>query len=318
MTDPKIEEALRRLAERGTPRGAGRVLDDAARTPVARPFDERSGARSGRRPAAPARYAIAAAVIALVAAGGVAYSLRDGEGTTDVAAGPSNFCETMEASPLNHRDVSWVYVDPEATAEVIEDVGEVLEALPEVESVRYVDRDETFQDFTELFRDDPAMLENVRPEQLPTSYEVRLVDRRAETGRTLKEAMARRPGVYEVKVPTDATTLAAVLVLGASSGDPAVLRGALRSEVVDGSLLLVDDLTEGAAPAAVLRDVDTLADALLVGFETLDRGRRVEALRAKERLVDYIGETCDLDLGVLLDLSNGIVPSDVPRLDEGD
>lgn len=314
MTDPKTDAALRRLAERGTPRGADRVLEDAAGDAAdARPFDDPLGIRPGKRPVSPARYAIAAAVIALVAAGGLVFTLQDDE-TITVASGPSNFCDTMAASPLEQRRESIVYVDPEATAGVIEEVGEVLEALPEVESVRYVDRDETFQNFSELFRDDPAMLENVRPEQLPTSYEVKLVDRRAETRSALREAMLRRPGVYDVQPDFGSPRLVDTLAMGAAGS-------VIRSGLVDGVLLLVDDLGDGAAPDDVLRDVDTLVEVLLDEVELQDREQRVVALRARERLVDYVEEACDLeleDLQGVRDLSNGIVPSDAPRLDEGE
>lgn len=312
MNDPKVDEALRRLAERGTPRGADRVFEDATRDgAVVRPLDRQAAPGSGGRAPSRVRYAIAASVIAVVAAGGVAYTLRDDGDTTPVSAGSSNFCDVMSASALDHSTVAWVYLDPEADAAVVAEVGEVLDARPEVQSIRYFDTDETYQRFTDLFEDDEAMLENVRAEDLPTSYEVQLVDRRADTKTAFRDAVAPAAGVYDVQTGIGGLRVIDLIRLGLGESP-------VRSELVNGVVLHLDDLDDGSAPDEIIQDLDLAAEALIDGFEELDRDRRVEVLRARDRIVSYASETCDLTDPYPPTPDGSAVATTVAEADEGD
>ncbi len=66
--------------------------------------------------------------------------------------------------------VVWLSVD--VTEAQIDETEAVLSALPSVQSLRYIDADETYRDFQEYFRDDPEIIDLVKPEQLPTSFEL--------------------------------------------------------------------------------------------------------------------------------------------------
>ncbi len=66
--------------------------------------------------------------------------------------------------------VVWLHtgIPPEAAG----GVEEILEAMPMVNRLRYIDQEATYQEFTEYFADEPEILELVEPEQLPTSFDI--------------------------------------------------------------------------------------------------------------------------------------------------
>src|SRR5690606_16144535 len=100
----------------------------------------------------------------------------------------------------------------------------------------------------------------------------------------------RTVGVYEVKVGTDAPRVLD-LVAGGVGASP------VRDDLVDGVLLHLDDLDLGSAPVEVVRDLDTVAQSLIDGVDDLDRDRRVDVLRARERIRAYAKAACGLTVG---------------------
>ncbi|GAB3453878.1 permease-like cell division protein FtsX [Actinophytocola sediminis] len=66
--------------------------------------------------------------------------------------------------------------DKECSSEPCAGLRERLEADPAIESVTFRNRDEALVRFKELFEAQPEMLKLVRPEALPASFNLRLVD----------------------------------------------------------------------------------------------------------------------------------------------
>jgi cell division transport system permease protein len=96
-----------------------------------------------------------------------------------------------------------VYVEPGATEAQIEEVRDSLESNSGVASTIYVDRDETYADFRRLFRGQETFLDNVRAEDLPTSFRVRPVDSTVEIVQGLVEYYEEQPNIFEVRAATD-------------------------------------------------------------------------------------------------------------------
>jgi cell division transport system permease protein len=96
-----------------------------------------------------------------------------------------------------------VYLDPDITEPQREEVEAQLTGNPGVERIEYVDRDATFADFRRLFEGQDTILDNVRPEDLPTSYKVEPVDKSVEAIQDLVNLYRRTPDVFEVRAATD-------------------------------------------------------------------------------------------------------------------
>ncbi|MGH2686930.1 MAG: permease-like cell division protein FtsX, partial [Actinomycetota bacterium] len=69
-----------------------------------------------------------------------------------------------------------VFLRDDASPEEIEALGGKIEAIPEVQDVFFEDREQAYAQFQQLFRDNPALVENVDPDAMPQSYRVKLVN----------------------------------------------------------------------------------------------------------------------------------------------
>ncbi len=96
-----------------------------------------------------------------------------------------------------------VYVEPDITEAQLAEVRADLEENPLIERATYVDRDETFALFQELFEDNDVILENVRPTDLPTSFKVEPKDKSADNVSDLATYYRKRTNVFEVSAATD-------------------------------------------------------------------------------------------------------------------
>lgn len=96
-----------------------------------------------------------------------------------------------------------VYVNPEVTEAQLADLEQSLTSNPLVDDATYVDRDATYADFRRLFEGQDTMLENVRAEDLPTSFRVRPTDSSVETVRGLVGYYEEQPNVFEVRAATE-------------------------------------------------------------------------------------------------------------------
>ncbi|MFP3907865.1 MAG: cell division protein FtsX [Acidimicrobiales bacterium] len=91
-----------------------------------------------------------------------------------------------------------VFVNPEAEPAQEQAVREALESSPAVDEWHYVTKDEAYEEFVELFRNTPEMIDAVSPDILPPSFRVVPANPDADAIRALGQQFENRPGVYRV------------------------------------------------------------------------------------------------------------------------
>ncbi|HYZ91878.1 MAG TPA: permease-like cell division protein FtsX [Actinomycetota bacterium] len=77
-----------------------------------------------------------------------------------------------------------------------QDVKRTLEGLDVVRRVSYVSKDEAFKEFKELYRDQPALWENIDADVLPASFRVELAE--PERVDVVRSKLDRNPAVEEI------------------------------------------------------------------------------------------------------------------------
>src|SRR3954454_8883920 len=91
-----------------------------------------------------------------------------------------------------------VFMEPDAAQPQIDAVGRQLAENPQIKSNRYVDHEGAYEEFKVLFADDPTLIENITPADLPTSYKVFLKEGSSSAVLSLTEEFRKQPGVREV------------------------------------------------------------------------------------------------------------------------
>lgn len=87
-----------------------------------------------------------------------------GERTTTTSTGLSACEDRLSA-----------YFEPTATPEQLEDAEAAIRGVDQVSEVEFFDQDETFEEMHDLFAEaSPELLENVDPDDLPSSFRVRV------------------------------------------------------------------------------------------------------------------------------------------------
>lgn len=89
-----------------------------------------------------------------------------------------------------------VFLVDDITEEQQTDVESTLSDLEVVTNVTYVSKEEAFEEFQELYRDQPALTENVDPDVLPASYRVELTD--PQQVALIRSALDRNPAIEEI------------------------------------------------------------------------------------------------------------------------
>ena len=69
-----------------------------------------------------------------------------------------------------------VFLRDEASQGEIDALSQKIHAMPEVQEVFYESKEQAYDRFVDLFRESPALVENVSPESLPASFRVKLHD----------------------------------------------------------------------------------------------------------------------------------------------
>jgi cell division transport system permease protein len=90
-----------------------------------------------------------------------------------------------------------VFLLDDASQEEIETLGRTISEIPEVEEVYFEDREAAYQNYKELFKDQPALLENVGPDAMPQSYRIKLVN--PEDFPVIRARLAGDPAIDEIK-----------------------------------------------------------------------------------------------------------------------
>jgi len=65
-----------------------------------------------------------------------------------------------------------IWFSPTADSQSIEDVSDWLRQHPQVDRYSYVNQEAAYQEFREYYANQPEVIELVKPEQLPTSFQV--------------------------------------------------------------------------------------------------------------------------------------------------
>lgn len=90
-----------------------------------------------------------------------------------------------------------VFLREEITPEQQKDLESAVIAMPEVRDVDYISKEKAFDEYKEMFKDSPAVYENVDPSALPALYRVKL--RNPNNAQAVSSRLEGRPGVDEVR-----------------------------------------------------------------------------------------------------------------------
>jgi len=93
-----------------------------------------------------------------------------------------------------------IYLNPLITQEQRDSILRDLEANPDVreDGITYVDQDETYAEFRDLFQESPELVETVTPEILPPSFRIAPKVQDPDVVQALGEQFDAKPGVYDV------------------------------------------------------------------------------------------------------------------------
>lgn len=136
--------------------------------------------------------------------------LRDAPGGGD---GPDDASPTVgqtlgDALVLGDRNRVIVYVDP-GEDDRLDDLEAEIADRPGVEGTQAADVDATYADFQDLFEGEDVILDDMRPQDLPTS--VTALTDSTEAAEELASWARTRPGVYDVRTADDRSAAAGTL-----------------------------------------------------------------------------------------------------------
>lgn len=94
-----------------------------------------------------------------------------------------------------------VYLLEDVTPQQSEDLEKLISGMPEVKTYKYISKDQAFAEYTKMFEESPALVENVDKGALPASYRIDLKD--AETAEAVSGRVTGQPGVEEVRYGGD-------------------------------------------------------------------------------------------------------------------
>ncbi|MFP5317119.1 MAG: permease-like cell division protein FtsX [Acidimicrobiia bacterium] len=89
-----------------------------------------------------------------------------------------------------------IFMKAEASEQELEAVSRQLEAMPEVNRFRYVDKAAAYEEFRQIFANEPDLRDSLTVEQVPPSY--RVVPKEAEQTRLIGERFDNTAGVLRV------------------------------------------------------------------------------------------------------------------------
>lgn len=239
------------------------ALDAAADGPVPPAWDAIvARVEAGEQVAVPPRHAArwlpVAAAVALVA-GGVVLAVRAADDPDPAASDDATYCEAL-ARPARAGIGVMVYLDPDVTAEDVDRVRAAIEATGVAQDLEYRDREESYAEARELFADEPAMLDLLRPEDVPTSFWMTVADDDAAAAVRVATEEDPATDMHGVEVePRRLRDLYAQVAILADSGswysrplrpiDPAVLDAFVAAAPAD--LSIAPELAERIGPEPV-------------------------------------------------------------------
>jgi cell division transport system permease protein len=124
-----------------------------------------------------------------------------------------------------------IFMQPTASQDQLDAVQEALDESPQVSSVDFIDQQEAYEEFTDLFAESPEMVESVSPEILPPSFRVEPKDKDVDVIRALGSEFDSKPGVKQVVFAAEAIRtlqdFSRLLSLGLFSGALVLLGAAV-------------------------------------------------------------------------------------------
>jgi len=90
-----------------------------------------------------------------------------------------------------------VFLRDEITPEQTKELGAAVSSMPEVQTVFYESKTEAYEEYKRMFKESPALIENVDPEALPASYRIKL--KNPNTAEAVSTRLEGRPGVDDVQ-----------------------------------------------------------------------------------------------------------------------
>ena len=96
-----------------------------------------------------------------------------------------------------------VFMNPDASQDQIDLIENAVSTSPEVKRWKYFDKEMAFEEFRELFKDKPDLVNSVTPEILPPSYRVVPQNPDADAVTALAAQFENQPGVKQVRKATD-------------------------------------------------------------------------------------------------------------------
>jgi cell division transport system permease protein len=90
-----------------------------------------------------------------------------------------------------------VFLREDASPDEIRGLGQKIRELREVDRLFFENKQQAYQRFNQLFRDTPALTDNVAPESMPQSYRIKLVD--PEQFAVIRARLAGEPAIDEIK-----------------------------------------------------------------------------------------------------------------------
>ena len=94
-----------------------------------------------------------------------------------------------------------IFMKPDASEAQNTAVEAELSNLPQVQRFTYVDQEASFNEFKQMFSNDPSTTEGITPADLPPSY--RVVPKEAEFVEPIGSRFEERPGVFSVAYAKD-------------------------------------------------------------------------------------------------------------------
>jgi cell division transport system permease protein len=96
-----------------------------------------------------------------------------------------------------------VFMNPDATPDQIDLIQNAVSTSPEVKRWKFFDKQMAFDEFRELFKDKPDLVNSVTPDILPPSYRVVPQNPDADAVTALAAQFENQPGVKQVRKATD-------------------------------------------------------------------------------------------------------------------
>lgn len=90
-----------------------------------------------------------------------------------------------------------VFLRDEATPDEVKALGSQANGMPEVEKVFFESKEQAFEEYQRMFKDSPAITENVDRNALPASYRIKLKD--PNSAEAVASRLQGQPGVDEVQ-----------------------------------------------------------------------------------------------------------------------